>query len=350
MSKFLAILMILALTLGSSVVAEEAPLTFGYIAWQMKDMRCAQSALAFEYAAHQNGIAVTRIDAEGDAQKALTALETLVDSQVDGIIIYVYTSQEAEPLIRAAKASGIPVVVENVDVSASVDEGDYLAAVGSGYAERSYAMAKYLAETHGNVTLFHCAAPEGSSIAQGCAEGLNRATNDFGSIDLVGTLNGETTVEEGKNLTDILINSFTEFDSILADSDAMAQGGFQAVNGSGYRGINIVTVGDSAGALGLLEDGTVSAVASSPSAIQGIVSFKVLHEYLTNGVLPETKFQALPAVAITAGDLESWESWEAYSYAYEYVYSGEPLESFDLEVLEARIAADGNSEEESIDP
>lgn len=340
MCKLLAILISLALLLGASgALAEAQPRSFGYLAWQMEDLRCATSALAFEYAAQRYGASVVCRDAEDDAEKASTALQELIDAQVDGIVIYGYTADAVLPLLTAAQAASIPVVVENVDVATVAEADAYVAALGSTPASRSYAVVEYLVQNHGSITLFHCAGPEGDPATQDCADGLSLADSELG-VDMAGTLNGERTQAGGESLTDILINSFTDFDSILADSDAMAQGSRNSVSNAGYKGIEIVSQGDSPDALSLVEGGIVSAVASSPSAIQGMASCKILWEYLNDGTVPELKFQALPALSVSAESLESWESFEAYEYAYEYVYSGAPLEEFDLDAMEERIAAD----------
>lgn len=340
MCKLLAILISLALLLGASgALAEAQPRSFGYLAWQMEDLRCATSAQAFEYAAQRYGATVVCKDAQNDAEKAAAALQELIEAQVDGIVIYAYAPEALQPLLATAQDASIPVVVENVDVATVAEEDSYVAAVGSTYASRSYAVAEYLVQNQGSITLFHCAGPEGDPITQSCTEGLSLAESELG-IDMAGTLNGERTQSSGENLTDILINSFTEFDCILADSDAMAQGSRKSVSNAGYKGIEIVSQGDSPEALTLVESGALSAVASSPSALQGMVSCKILWEYLNDGTVPELKFQALPALSVSGESLESWENFEAYEYAYEYVSSAEPLEEFDLDAMEERIAAD----------
>lgn len=341
MRKLLTILTILSLAFAAvGATAEGSSISLGYIAWQMADLRCACSAMAFEYAASQNGATVTRMDAENDAEKALAAVESLIEAKIDGIVIYAYSLEQAQPLLDAAKAASIPVVLENVDVSGIIETQDYIIGVGSASSDRSYAAAKYLAQVQGGTTLFHCAGPEGSSLTQAYTDGLSQAESELGSIDLAGTLNGNGSVADGAELTNILINSYTEFDSILADSDAMAQGSRQSIQSAGYKGIEIASVGNSPDALTLVENGTLSAVATSPSAIQGVASFKFLQDYLVSGAVPEVCFQPLPALTVSADDLEAWANFDAYAYAYDFVYSGEPLETFDLEAMEAQIAAD----------
>ena len=59
---------------------------------------------------------------------------------------------------------------------------------------------------------------------------------------------------------------------------------------------------------------------TAPVSIQGIQTFKNLHDYVTEGIVPEAKFQSLPVIPVSGEDLGEWIDWADYEAAYNYVY------------------------------
>lgn len=321
MKKLLAILVVLVMALASfSAVAEET-LHFGYIAYQMADIWNEYSAKSFEYAAEQNGVKVTVLDSGNDIAQSISAMETLIQAEVDGISIFPISPEQAAQLITMANEAGIPITVENMDPSAVADEDEYIAAVGCVYGDIGYAAIKWLSENVEDAKVFYCAGAVGGGVFEAYKEGVDKALADYADgIEMVGLLNSDAwSTEDGLNLTTNFINSGTEFNCIFANNDQIAQGCYQACQEAGLD-LPIVSTGGSPDAYAFLEDEIEAANMTAPVSIQGIQTFKNLYDFVVDGIVPETKFQSLPVVPVASDDLSAWIDWSDYAGAYNYVY------------------------------
>ncbi len=322
MKKLLAIMVVLVVALASlSIAVAEDTLTYGYIAYQMSDIWNEYSSKAFEYAAEQNGVEVMVLDAGNDIAQSVSAMETLIQAEVDGISIFPISPEQAAQLITMANEAGIPITVENIDVASVADEDEYIAAVGCVYGDIGYAAIKWLAENVEDAKVFYCAGAVGGGVFEAYKEGVDKALADYAdSIELVGLLNSDAwSTEDGLNLTTNFINSGTEFNCIFANNDQLAQGCYQACEEAGLD-LPIVSTGGSPDAYAFLEDGIEAANMTAPVSIQGIQTFKNLHDYVTEGIVPEAKFQSLPVIPVSGEDLGEWIDWADYEAAYNYVY------------------------------
>lgn len=324
MKKLLTILVVLVVALASfSFATAEEPLHFGYIAYQMADIWNEYSAKSFEYAAEQNGVKVTVLDSGNDIAQSISAMETLIQAEVDGISIFPISPEQAAQLITMANEAGIPITVENMDPSAVADEDEYIAAVGCVYGDIGYAAIKWLSENVEDAKVFYCAGAVGGGVFEAYKEGVDKALADFADgIEMVGLLNSDAwSTEDGLNLTTNFINSGVEFNCIFANNDQIAQGCYQACQEAGLD-LPIVSTGGSPDAYAFLEDEVEAANMTAPVSIQGIQTFKNLYDFVTEGTVPETKFQSLPVVPVASDDLSAWIDWSDYAGAYNYVYGG----------------------------
>ena len=324
MKKLLTILVVLVVALASfSFATAEEPLHFGYIAYQMADIWNEYSAKSFEYAAEQNGVKVTVLDSGNDIAQSISAMETLIQAEVDGISIFPISPEQAAQLITMANEAGIPITVENMDPSAVADEDEYIAAVGCVYGDIGYAAIKWLSENVEDAKVFYCAGAVGGGVFEAYKEGVDKALVDFADgIEMVGLLNSDAwSTEDGLNLTTNFINSGVEFNCIFANNDQIAQGCYQACQEAGLD-LPIVSTGGSPDAYAFLEDEIEAANMTAPVSIQGIQTFKNLYDYVVDGTIPEPKFQSLPVVPVASDDLSAWIDWSDYAGAYNYVYGG----------------------------
>ena len=108
---------------------EDKELVFGYIAYQMADIWNEYSSKAFEYAAKENGVKVVVLDSQNDVSQSVSAMESLIQQEVDGISTFPISQEHASQLVSMANEAGIPITIENIDVSAVIEDDDYIAAV-----------------------------------------------------------------------------------------------------------------------------------------------------------------------------------------------------------------------------
>jgi len=81
----------------------------------MTDIWNEYSARAFEYAAKQmdNPVKVIILDSKNSLEESITAMESLIQQQVDGISIFPISTEQGAQLVKMANEAGIPVTVEN---------------------------------------------------------------------------------------------------------------------------------------------------------------------------------------------------------------------------------------------
>ena len=321
MKKIVSLLIAVLLVVTAGAALAEGK-TYGYIAYQMSDIWNEYSANAFQYAAEQNGDEVIILDSQNDIAQSISAMESLIQSEVDGISIFPISPEQGAQLVTMANEAGIPITVENIDVADVCEPDSYVAAVGCVYGDIGYAAIEWLAQNIEDAKVFYCAGAVGGGVYEAYKVGVDQALEDYAdSIEMVGLLNSNAwSTEDGLNLTTNFINSGVEFSCIFANNDQMAQGCYQALVEAGMEDIPIVATGGSPDAYAFLEDGTEAANMTAPVSIQGVQTYKNISEYVENGTIPEEKFQSLPVIPVTGEDLSAWIDWSDYAGAYEYVY------------------------------
>ncbi len=301
---------------------DEEPLVFGYIAYQMADIWNEYSSKAFEYAADQAGVEVVVLDSQNDIAKSVSCMESLIQQEVDGISIFPISPEQGAQLVAMANEAGIPITVENIDVASVCEPDQYVASIGCLYGDIGYAAIDWLTKNVEEPKVFYCAGAVGGGVFEAYKTGVDQALADnAGKIEMVGLSNSEAwSTEDGLNLTQNFINSGVEFNCIFANNDQIAQGCYQALVEAGMEDIPVVSTGGSPDAYGFLKDGVEAANMTAPVSIQGVQTFKNLHDFVVNGVVPEPKFQSLPIVPVAGSNLSAWIDWSDYAAAYKYVY------------------------------
>jgi len=323
MKKLALIALALLLLLSSvSALAAEDKLVYGNIAYYMADDWNMYSTKAFTFAAEKNGVEVIVMDSENSIETSIACMESLIQQGVDGICLFPISGPQAATLIDMANEAGIPITIENLDISAFAPDDSYIHAVGCVYADIGYAAIEWLAKNIENPKVFYCAGAVGGGVYEFYQEGVDKALADYaGQIEIVGILNTTNwSTEDGLRLTENFINSGTEFNAIFANSDQIAIGCYQALETFGMTDIPIVSTGGSPDAYGMIEEGIEAANMTAPVSLQGVMAFKDLHEYVTEGKIAETKFSNLPVIPVGKDNMGDWIDWTDYAFAYDYVY------------------------------
>ncbi len=309
----------MAASVGAVAMAEDSK-TFGYIAYDMTDIWNEYSANAFEYAAEQAGVDAVVLDSKNSLEESVTAMESLIQQEVDGISVFPISTEQGAQLVKMANEAGIPVTIENFAMDID-DPGDYIASVACQYDEIGYNAIKYIAENKPGAKIFFCAGQEGAGVYEKYQEGVDRALEELGDqVEVVATLHGDWLTDKAYDCTTDLISSGEEFDYIFANNDMMAQGCYQALEDNDMTDIPIVSTGGSPDGYKLLESGVEAANMTAPVSIQGIQTFKNLYDFVVDGKEPEEKFKALPVIPVSADDTSSYIAWDDYEAAYNYVY------------------------------
>lgn len=356
MKKLLAFALALCLLAASAALAEGANLRFGYIAPSgAVSERHDRTVEAFLYAADRKGVAteVLRYDpapadtesAEADnaaepaettepdkaaEDPAVVALNALIGDGIDGVAAVPTTLDQAKLLVERAHEAGVPIVIEGMDLSPAyppdpdpdnAEERPYVAAVTYGDSA-AYTAAKWLEEHAYSPLVFHCMLPEDDPVIQ---SGFARALDGAQYLELAGDVNApQNSAAGGREALQLMYNSYTMFYCVLADSAALGAGCRIALKEESET-MPVAAIDDSANALLMVKDGTLDMVASAPASVEGVRTFQALHDYLTEGTLPEneTRLVALTAITTTVTKNNEWVSGDDFEAAYALAYPDE---------------------------
>lgn len=355
MKRIIAVLLTLALLCLSLFALAEADVKprLGYLApYRVEDARDSLRADAFTYAARQMDVDAVIVryaaaNAEPNAKEdaapdvatdgsssnlstgeepAMVALRSMLEDDLDGLVIVPETVEQAVKLLEQASAAGVPVVIEGLDISSAYpptpDPEDseprpFIANVFYPEGEAAYVAAKWLEDETDNPLLFHCALPTSSRPIQ---NGLRRALREARYLSLVDETNADAnSVEAGRSAAEELVNSYAMFYCVLADSAELAEGCANALRGDDSMRIAALT--EDADALKLLGSG-VDLLVGEPKSLEAVRALQALLDYLSNENVPEGEDRRieLDAVTASANDTAHWISDADFEAAYENVW------------------------------
>ena len=319
MKKILSLLLACMLMMSCMVfpaMAEEQ-LTFGYIAYNMKDEWQQYSYEAFQYACDQMGVKCVMLDCEYDLERSIQCMQDLIDREVDGISIFPMNPDQGATLIAMANEAGIPVTVENYHLEETA--GDFIATVACEYDIIGEAAFNYISETWPGAKVLYVAGKASSGVYASYQDGVDRALAAEGNTaELVSVVHGDWNTELSMNVTNDAINAGLEFDVIFANNEAQAKGCYNAlIENAMENDVKIVTTGGGPSGLVMLESGEVDATMSAPVSLQGLITFKNLYQFI-NGKVP-AKRTAVPVIPIVKETLDSCISWIVSDVAVDYI-------------------------------
>lgn len=313
--KIISSIILCILILSPGLAQAEKQLVFGNICFARTDVWNSYSIKAFEYAGEKMGVQTIVLDPEGQMEKAVAAMEDLINKKVDGISVYTITPELDVRLANMAKEAGIPVTFEN---SMPGEGAEYIAVVACRYEDIGYAAGKFISETWPGSKLFYVMGQPGMNITEPYEEGLHRALKEFGTVELVGTQPTDWGAEKAMNVTQNFIQSGKQFDVIFANNEQMAQGVINALKDAGLYGkVKIVATGGGPVGLEMLKNKQIDATMSAPVSLQGLITFKNLYQHL-HGKTP-AKFTPLPIIPVTVDNVNDAISWEVSDAAIEYI-------------------------------
>ena len=164
-------------------------------------------------------------DVDGDTALEGHAISSLVQRQVDGLIIA--TGVEQSSLVKALAQSGVPVVLVNRGAS----ETGYSLVTGDD--EMGIRASVNHLHQLGHRDIVHIAGPQSFSTSRGRADAIRRACDDR-SINLKTVYAEALTVEQGEMVTNrLLTESNRSFTAIQASTDLLALGALRAIRQHG---------------------------------------------------------------------------------------------------------------------
>jgi ABC-type sugar transport system substrate-binding protein len=220
-----------AITVGFSQIGAES-------AW-----RTAETA-SIESQAQRRGVDLRRSDAQQKQENQIKALRGFIAQGVDAIILAPVVETGWEPVLREAKAAGIPVILvdRGVDVP---DDSLYATLIASDFVEEGRMAARWLADkTNGQAAIVELKGTTGSAPALDREKGFHEVIDKYPGMTVVKSQTGEFTRAKGKEVMEAFLKAEGDrIDAVYAHNDDMALGAIQAIEEAGRRpGQDIIIV------------------------------------------------------------------------------------------------------------
>ncbi len=291
---------------------------FGYVAYGLVDVWNNYTSKGFKFAAQQKGVEVTLIDPEGNQERSLAAVEDLITKKVDAVDYFPISPELAQTVIQKLNKANIPVAIENMPPAPG--PGNYVSAVYNGYDNMGYAVAKFLCQNFKGKRVFFVEGQRGMGIVELYMEGYNKALQEFGGIEMVGSQPTNWTQDSALSVAQNVLQSGLQFDIFVANNEDMAKGVLKAVKQAGKFGTILVMGGGGGGlpdGLDLVRKGELIATTNTAPALQGALAFKSLWQAL-HGKTPEKKV-LLPITIITKDNIDKSIPWEADQKTIDFI-------------------------------
>jgi ribose transport system substrate-binding protein len=224
-------------------------------------------------------------------------LEDLIAKHVDAIILNPMDGKAVVPVLRKAKAAGIPVIV----VDSSVEKGNealYLSYVGTDNFNAGVEAGKRMVKElggKGNVLVVRGA--NGSLAGDNRVDGFKKGI--AGShLTIVGEQPGNWTNSVSMQVTENMLQANKQVQGLFSASDVMLDGILQAIGDANRQGIRILAVDGSNKAVDLVQAGTIVGTMAQFPAKMGKIAVDTLI-----GVLNGSKKQAGIPKVIDSGTM-----------------------------------------------
>ena len=262
--------------------SEDNKFKVAYVNLADSDVNCRITKEYFEeYAADYPEMEVSYYDSENDIDKMISNMETAMASDVDAIVVLPLDASALAPVTNDAIAAGIHVIPFRGTIDS---EGTIY--VGSENIESGEMQGEYLAESlPENAKILYMMGTAGNSPTIDRQQGLHDALEEAGRTDVefLAEKDADFDKAEGMQLMEDWMQTFPEFDAVVAANDQMALGAMEALKGANrLEGVQVIGVDGVEEALLAIKNGEMTMTAFQNCDAQAKACIEVL-EKLSSG-------------------------------------------------------------------
>jgi galactofuranose transport system substrate-binding protein len=243
--------------------------------------RLAQTK-SMEDEAAKRGWQLVYTDAAGSAAKQVADVRSMIAQGVDVILL---SPREEKPLIPAvmeAKKAGIPMILidRSVDASMATAGVDYAAFIGSDFVKEGNMAAEVLTEfMKGEAKIIQLEGSTGSSPANDRASGFADYIKDHPGMQIIASQSGDFARDKGRQVFETLYQAHPDATALYSHNDEMTMGAIAAMEAAGKvpgKDLIIASIDGTKDATQALIDGKVLVVIEcnpkfGPAAFDAIV-------------------------------------------------------------------------------
>jgi simple sugar transport system substrate-binding protein len=225
------ILVPLAFAAGETEAAGPKKLVIGFSQidnqnpWRLAETESVKSEAA------KRGYELKYSDAQAVQENQIKALRSFIAQKVDGILLAPKTESGWEPVLREAKAAGIPVVL--LDRNIKVDDPSlFVTFIGSDFVLEGEMAAEQMIKDlgEGPLNIAELQGQPGADPTINRAEGFRNVIDKYPKINIILSQTGEFNRIQGKQVMEAFMKAKgKEIDVVYAHNDDMAIGAIQAI-------------------------------------------------------------------------------------------------------------------------
>ena len=241
-------------------------------------------------------------DADGSTEQQSQDILKMVDSQVDGIVLVPGSTEDCLPAVEYANEKGVPVITVDNRISDSAS-AHVISYVGADHYQMGRTAMELLLEIleqsfpdkeQWNVLQLSGIPDTSGTIDRG--QGIADVLESSQRICLLGTFDGEFTVENARSVMEDCLRIYPEIDGVICQNDNMAEGCYQALEAAGMAGkIVVVGMDGQSTTLELIQQGGIhGTVLQHPSMI--LDGITLLCQYLDGQALEPNYYTPITPV------------------------------------------------------
>lgn len=223
-----------------------------------------------------------KTNAQTQLSKQISDIQGLISQGADVLIVAPLNSDGLEPALNAAKEKGIPVLTVDRKLNATPCE-DYISFLGSDFTEQGKRAADQLIEASGGkAKVAILLGASGNNVTTERTKGfVDEVEAKAPDIEIVAQQTGEFARDKGQQVTEQLLQSNPEIDTIYAENDEMGLGALAAIRAAGKqpgKDIKIFSVDGTRNAVLEITKGTYNGVIESNPRF-GPLAFDTLDKF-----------------------------------------------------------------------
>lgn len=226
-----------------------------------------------EYSKGLTDVEVIYVDGKADVNTQLGQVETFIAQGCKAIVVNPVNTDATEPMTKAAKEAGIPLISVNRLFKNQDEATSY---VGSESIKAGIMEMEYLAEKmggKGNVAIL--VGDPGNEAAVKRTEGFKEVIKKYPDIKIVAEQIGMWQRDKGMSIMENWLQSDLKIDAVASNNDEMAIGALKAIEAAGKLGTILVGGVDATpDALEYMKAGKLNVTVFQDAAGQGVGAIK----------------------------------------------------------------------------
>ncbi|MBB4932656.1 ribose transport system substrate-binding protein [Lipingzhangella halophila] len=276
------------------------PLEIGLVTINLQALFFNQINTGAERIAEETGAELQIVSGDDDSVTQANAIEDLVASDVDAIIVDAVDTEGIKPAVREADDAGIPVVA----VDATVDDPAVSTQVGVENAKAGAQMGDFLVEQSAGEGTAHIVSALNSTIQLQREDGFTEAVED-GGMEVGSVVDGQNVQEEAENEAENLLTANPDAEYIYATGEPALIGLAAAVRSQDLTDqVTVVGWDLSEPAVDGLRDGWIAGVVQQNTFELGYQSMSAAVRHACGEEAPEDV--PVPIEMVTPDNIEDY--------------------------------------------